>query len=74
MSGGRKRATEPVDLLIISVRVWSSIATSPKGIRTLTEFVVPWAHPSPHPKRHLDWSSPFSTTHGCDHYHHNFFN
>jgi len=24
------------------------------------------AHPSPHPKRHLDWFSRFSTAHGCD--------
>jgi len=24
------------------------------GIRTPIEYVLPWAHPSPHPKRHLD--------------------
>jgi len=25
-----------------------------------------WAHRSPHPKRHLDWFSRFSTSRGCD--------
>jgi len=32
----------------------------PWGVRVATEYVVAWAHPSPRPKRHLDWFSCFS--------------
>jgi len=28
------------------------------------QYVVPWTHPSPQPKRHLDWFSHFSTARG----------
>jgi len=28
--------------------------------------MVPWAHPSPQPKRHLDWCSRFCRAHYCD--------
>jgi len=27
---------------------------------------IPWAHPFPHTKRHLDWFSRFCTAHSCD--------
>jgi len=28
--------------------------------------MVPWAHPIPHPKRHLDWFKGFCRAHDCD--------
>jgi len=36
----------------------------PWGIRALAEFTIPWSHPSPHPKWHLDRFSRVSTGHG----------
>jgi len=32
-------------------------------IWTPIEYMVPWAHLSPHPKRHLDWFSRFRRAH-----------
>jgi len=39
--------------------------TFPWGIWAPTQYMVPWANPSPHPKRHLDWFSRFCRTCGC---------
>jgi len=41
-------------------------ARSHVGIRGIHIHMVPRAHPSPRPKRHLDWLIHFGTAHGCD--------
>jgi len=33
------------------------------GIWKPIQYMVPWAHPSPKPKQHLDWFSHFCTVH-----------
>ena len=33
---------------------------------TSTYYMLPWAHPSPCPKRHLDWFSRFCSAHDRD--------
>jgi len=35
----------------------------PWGIWTTVQYMIPWAHPSPQPKRHLDRFSRFCTVH-----------
>jgi len=37
------------------------------GIQASTYYTVPWFHPSPYPKWHLNRFSNFYTAHGCDH-------
>jgi len=37
------------------------------GIQASTYYMVPWFHPSPYPKWHLNRFSNFYTAHGCDH-------
>jgi len=45
----------PLKIVHSVVRIWASI-----------KHLVPWAHPSPIPKRHVDSFSCFCRAHDCD--------
>jgi len=46
-------------------RTWTVQSCSPGGANmTATQYMLPWTHPSPHPKRHLDRFNRFCTAHG----------
>jgi len=55
----------PLDMSQVSPCFALEIAPSRVRICTLIQYMVPWAHPSPHPKRHLNQFICFCRAHGC---------
>jgi len=61
---GKVRLTHGIALILYSgPRFPLKIALLHRGISIPIWYMVPWANPSPHSKRHLDWLSRFYIAH-----------